>query len=162
MFSRLHHRRPRKDKEKDVEASGAGHEGASSSSANDADNDRLGEYPALDRYISTYRDESLREDDTESKGRGKTPWWKFWKFQDDQHPTQSGGPTIPEEWYSTDIKTGIRSDQIEERRKLTGWNELTAEKENMFAKVLGYFQGPILYGLWRLNSFSHHSPRSVG
>lgn len=147
MFSKLHHRKPHNggdgNKEKDVEANGEG-AGAASSSSGDGDNDNLGEYAALDRYISTYRDDNLREDDGSVAPRRK-PWWKFWQFQDEEEPRKNKGPGIPDDWLDTDIKSGIRSDQVEERRKRTGFNELTAEKENMFEKILGYFTGPILY-----------------
>ena len=54
---------------------------------------------------------------------------------------------MPEEWLITDIKQGLTSDEVEQRRKKTGFNELTTEKENLFIKFLGYFQGPILYGM---------------
>lgn len=35
--------------------------------------------------------------------------------------------------------------EVERRRKSTGWNELTTEKENMILKFIGFFRGPILY-----------------
>lgn len=37
--------------------------------------------------------------------------------------------------------------EVERRRKFSGWNELTTEKENMLLKFVGFFRGPILYGL---------------
>ncbi|KFH43902.1 Plasma membrane ATPase-like protein [Hapsidospora chrysogenum ATCC 11550] len=139
MFSRLHRRQP-----KDAEA--GGNLGESSSSGN-REGDNLGEYPALDRYISVYRDDTpLSGEETHEKR--KTPWWKFWKFQDDEavpHKPIPPGAGIPEDWLSTDISAGIRSSDVEERRKRTGYNELMAEKENPFVKFLSYFRGPILY-----------------
>ena len=147
MLSRLHRRRP-----KDAEA--GGNLGESSSSGN-RESDNLGEYPALDRYISVYRDDTpLSGEETHEKR--KTPWWKFWKFQDDEavpHKPIPPGAGIPEDWLSTDISAGIRSSDVEERRKRTGYNELMAEKENPFVKFLSYFRGPILYGAWELLSF---------
>ena len=46
----------------------------------------------------------------------------------------------------TDMKQGLPNGEVENRRRKTGYNELTTEKENMFLKFLSYFQGPILYG----------------
>ena len=45
-----------------------------------------------------------------------------------------------------DIKQGISSHEVEQRRKRYGWNEITTEKENLFIKFLGFFTGPVLYG----------------
>ena len=45
-----------------------------------------------------------------------------------------------------DIKQGISSAEVEQRRKRYGWNEITTEKENLFIKFLGIFTGPVLYG----------------
>lgn len=147
VLNHLHHRKPHG--EKDEEAGGSGNANGSgntngSSSSQQGLNDDLSEYPALDRYISTYRDEALPQDEGDGK-RKKKPWWKFWQFQSDAHEEDKrSGP--PEEWFASDIRTGIRGDEVEERRRFSGWNELSAEKENMFAKFLGFFTGPILYG----------------
>ncbi|KAI1662444.1 hypothetical protein F4813DRAFT_385158 [Daldinia decipiens] len=75
-------------------------------------------------------------------------WWQFWKSSEGEpepgpEPTDIGKP--PDSWLDTDIQTGLSSAQVEEHRRRYNWNELVAEKENMFAKVLSYFQGPILY-----------------
>lgn len=107
------------------------------------------EYSNLVRYISTYKDG--RRKSTVSLGSGKNlgdddkpiPKWKFWA-------KKQGGPAganfeAPEEWFNTDMRAGLGEGDIASRRKQAGWNELTTEKENMFLKFLGYFQGPILY-----------------
>lgn len=52
-----------------------------------------------------------------------------------------------------DIKQGISSSEVEQRRKRYGWNEITTEKENLFIKFLGFFTGPVLYG--KLYSYSN-------
>lgn len=142
VLNRLHHRKPHGEKDEE-EAGGSGNANGSSSSQQGLTDD-LGEYPALDRYISTYRDEALPQEDASE--RKKKPWWKFWQFQsDDPHEEKKlAGP--PDDWFSTDIKFGIKTEDVEERRRYSGWNELSAEKENMFAKFLGFFTGPILYG----------------
>ena len=41
---------------------------------------------------------------------------------------------------------GLSEGDVTSRRKASGWNELSTEKENMFLKFVGYFRGPILYG----------------
>lgn len=114
----------------------------------------LGEFEALDRFITTYDHE--RRSSLASSGRlsEKRKWWKFWK-SDKATP---GGVEIPTgvlgkppgSWLETDIHHGITELQVEERRKRFGWNELVSEKENMIAKIFGYFTGPILYGRLRI------------
>ncbi|KAM0440047.1 hypothetical protein ACHAPT_001150 [Fusarium lateritium] len=109
------------------------------------DLENLGEYPALDRYISVYRDErrrSLAEEDAEGKTR-KRRWWQFGKVDTQEAAAEKQG--IPESWLETDMHTGIASSEVETRRRRAGWNELTAEKENLIIKFLGFFTGPILY-----------------
>ena len=103
------------------------------------------------RYISTYRDRRFSkapsqvsgEDVADATKKKKRPFYKRWF-------TQGSGPEelyeVPEEWLDTDIKQGLTTAQVEERRRKSGFNELATEKENMFLKFLGYFQGPILYG----------------
>jgi hypothetical protein len=53
---------------------------------------------------------------------------------------------VPEEWLEADIKQGISNQDVENRRKRFGWNEIVTEKENLFIKFLMFFTGPILYG----------------
>ncbi|KAJ9271960.1 hypothetical protein DTO212C5_2041 [Paecilomyces variotii] len=109
----------------------------------------LDEYTSLNRYISTYRDSryassshdgasDVAHDESSKKRRWFTPWRRKSDSGDD-------GFKIPDEWLRTDPKQGLKAHDIEQRRKKTGWNELTAEKENMFLKFLSYFTGPILY-----------------
>ncbi|KAI2466457.1 plasma-membrane proton-e [Annulohypoxylon bovei var. microspora] len=109
----------------------------------------LNEYEALDRFITTFdveRRASLASG--VSKRRKQPKWWQFWKsrdgeLEDEPQPTEVGKP--PDSWLETEIQYGLTAAQVEERRRRFGWNELMAEKENMFAKILSYFQGPILY-----------------
>ena len=109
----------------------------------------LGEYQGLVRYISTYREGRPQigddaETDETPKAKKK---WKFWQRAARGGSDGSGFET-PEEWLNTDMKAGLRTGDVDSRRKRTGWNELTTEKENMFLKFLSYFTGPILYGVF--------------
>lgn len=128
-----------------IEAAPAAVEGPSHPGSID-DADDLSEYEALERYISVYRDDAGRDaddDDDDDK-----PWWKFWKpSHRAQKPKDSHMAAIRENWFDTDIRAGLPASEIESRRKHTGWNELSAEKENLFVKFLGFFTGPILYGM---------------
>jgi len=111
-----------------------------------ADNDEeMGEYGNLVKYISNYRDgrrasigggSSLA--DLDDKPR---KWYQFGK----KKGGADGTFDTPEEWLQTDWKKGLATTEVEARRKKTGYNELTTEKENLFIKFLTYFTGPILY-----------------
>ena len=75
----------------------------------------------------------------------KAPAWKFWKKKQKKKGAE-GEFVAPEEWMNTDMRQGLSETDVTNRRKHAGYNELTTEKENMFLKFLGFFQGPILYG----------------
>jgi H+-transporting ATPase len=111
----------------------------------DADNNIAdsGEYGNLVRFISNYNDgrrasiaaSSIAEEEK------KRHWWQGKK---------KGGAAdsfdTPEEWLNTDWKQGLKTSDVESRRRKTGWNELSTEEVNLFMQFLSYFQGPILYG----------------
>jgi H+-transporting ATPase len=128
----------------DLELGDAAAERAYQDSVANEKNDDLDEYSALVRYISTYRDPKAAgadvEDEEEEK---KKPWYKRKKAK--KGPI--GAFETPAEWLETDLATGLSSVEVENRRKKTGWNELSAEKENMLLKFIGFFQGPVLYGM---------------
>ncbi|KAL8381479.1 hypothetical protein RB595_005645 [Gaeumannomyces hyphopodioides] len=99
----------------------------------------------LVRFVDTYRDpnadegEELFEDTTVKSA----PWWAFWK---PKGATRSLSDfQTPGDWLKTDLRAGLDSLEVERRRKYSGWNELTTEKENMMLKFIGFFRGPILY-----------------
>lgn len=102
----------------------------------------LGEYELLDRFITRGGHAPQEEVQEEHE---HVPWWKFWKSsaEVDEAP-QSNKP--PPEWLEADIRQGITSADVTERRRRFGYNELVAEKENQLAKFMSFFQGPILYG----------------
>lgn len=59
----------------------------------------------------------------------KKPWWKGGgaaatgkKFSDFVTPT---------DWLNTEMREGLNTMEVDRRRKYTGFNELSAEKENM-------------------------------
>jgi len=111
--------------------------------ANDEDQ---GEYGNLVRYISNYKDGRRASTIGGDEDVPKKPWWKFWQ----RGPAGTGfggdGFETPDDWLETNLQAGLSTQTVESRRKKTGWNELTTEKENMFLKFLSYFTGPILYG----------------
>ena len=106
----------------------------------------LPEYAALERYISTYREDGAKYGYDDGDEKANKSWWQFWKSSGDSSGDAASKTVMPDNWLDTDIHTGIHASQVEERRKFSGWNELTAEKENWLAKFLSFFTGPILYG----------------
>ena len=136
--------------EKDLENGDSKRERISFADGWDPDKDE-GEYANLLRYISTYRDRRFSKAPSQASGDDTADATKKKKKGFFARIFSSGsGPAdlfeVPEEWLLTDINTGLTSAQVEERRRKTGYNELTTEKENMFLKFIGYFRGPILYG----------------
>jgi len=127
------------DHEKDLENGDPKRERISFADGWDPDKDE-GEYANLIRFISTYRDRRFskapsqvsKEDAADASQPKKRPFYKRWF-------TNGSGEgdlyQVPEEWLNTDIKQGLTTAQVEERRRKTGYNELTTEKENMFLKV---------------------------
>ena len=107
-----------------------------------------GEYADLVRYISTYRDRRFSKAPSISGAEEADAAVEKKSFFSKLLGKKSNSVLyeVPEEWLTTDIKTGLSTAEVEARRKKTGFNELATEKENMFMKFVGYFRGPILYG----------------
>lgn len=131
----------------DVEAHAADH----SSSSDNLDlngGKELGEFEALDRFITTFDASGHHGAHDEEKAHKPSPWWKFWKSDEgeDDYANHENAGKPPPAWLETDIRQGVNSNDVAERRRRFGWNELTAEKENQLRKFLSFFQGPILYG----------------
>lgn len=105
----------------------------------------LDEYSQLIQFISNYRDENqvVEEEEDDEQGQ-KAPWYAPWKKG--KKGGSEGAFVAPDSWLHTDLKQGLPSSEIENRRKKAGWNEITAEKENMLLKFIGFFRGPVLYG----------------
>lgn len=125
----------------DIEANAGGFAG--NSYGNSPEPKDLDEYEKLDRFITTFDAGGGHQAEIEEE-KEVVPWWKIWKSTDDANVDFDGKP--PAAWLETDIHHGITSNEVVERRRRFGWNELTAEKENQFRKFLSFFQGPILYG----------------
>ena len=107
----------------------------------------LGEYPALDRYISTYREDGGHGIEEGVGEKGVPPkWWQIWKGRGEEAQRARRAAEVPETWLTTEITTGISQSTADDRRKYVGWNELTTEKTNILYKLVTYFMGPILYG----------------
>lgn len=91
------------------------------------------EYTSLVRYISTYRD-GRRKSTASELGMDddpvKRPWWAFWRGRGKKKAVD-GNFEVPDDWLDTELRQGLSSIDVENRRKKTGFNELTTEKENM-------------------------------
>ncbi|KAK4554539.1 hypothetical protein LTR86_008393 [Recurvomyces mirabilis] len=138
-----------KDLENGEHAAGAGDRSRKWSQAPGNIED-LDEYTALQKYISTYRDPKAADSpenqaqDGEDAKKGKA-WWQFWRAGNSSQATENDAGVVPEEWLDSDIKQGLSTSDVENRRKRCGFNEITTEKENLFIKFLMFFTGPILY-----------------
>lgn len=118
--------------------------------ANNEKEVELDEYSNLVRYISTYRDTKGTAAAVEEQAdydEKKRPWYAFWR----KEHGPGGAIDIPGDWLETDINTGLTTEEVERRRRKTGFNELADIKENMFLKFIGFFRGPVLYGTFSAN-----------
>jgi H+-transporting ATPase len=112
----------------------------------------MDEYSALQKYIQFYRDPRSSPSDPNGAhanaadaGKSKS-WWQFWRSGDSKQAKPGVDPgTVPEDMLNTDIRAGISSHEVENRRRRFGYNEITTEKTNWLKQFLSYFQGPILY-----------------
>ncbi|ODM20005.1 hypothetical protein SI65_04991 [Aspergillus cristatus] len=108
---------------------------------------QLDEYGKLVKYVSTYREAGEggghAADEEEIERRLWYAPWKKRKLLVRKTGDKAG--QFPDEWHITDIREGLPSSEIPNRRRRSGWNELVAEKQNPIAQILSYFRGPILY-----------------
>jgi len=63
---------------------------------------------------------------------------------DEAGPGMSAKP-IPEEILQTDTRKGLTQQEVIDRRKKYGLNQMAEEKENLLKKFLMYFVGPIQF-----------------
>lgn len=65
---------------------------------------------------------------------------------DDETDVEAGGSKpVPEELLQTELTIGLSEEQVLQRRKKYGLNQMKEEKVNHFLKFLGYFVGPIQF-----------------
>ena len=65
---------------------------------------------------------------------------------DEEADVEAGGPKpVPEELLQTELTIGLSDEQVIQRRKKYGLNQMKEEKVNHFLKFLGYFVGPIQF-----------------
>lgn len=106
----------------------------------------LDEYGKLVKYVSTFRDAGADQQD-EGEVEEKRIWYAPWKKRKMHvRKIEDDAGRFPEDWLVTDIREGLSTEEVNTRRRRSGWNELVSEKENPVTKVLSYFRGPILYG----------------
>ena len=58
---------------------------------------------------------------------------------------QGAARPVPEEQLNTDTRIGLTDQEVLNRRKKYGMNQMKEEKENLILKFLGYFVGPIQF-----------------
>ncbi|KAK8854504.1 plasma-membrane proton-efflux P-type ATPase [Kwoniella newhampshirensis] len=104
------------------------------------------EYDVLLRFVADQqqklknkKDDDGEDDEKDVKYTRK--WYAPWK----KTKVNTAGKKIPSGWLETDRQKGISNSDVEERRKLSGYNELESPSENQFIKFISYFRGPILY-----------------
>jgi H+-transporting ATPase len=105
--------------------------------------DGMDEYTALQKYILFYRDAKVNPHANPTVKTKK--WWQFWKSGSAAAAPVADAGAVPEEFLNTELRTGLTTHEVEERRKRYGYNEITSEKTNLLKQFIGYFTGPILY-----------------
>lgn len=108
--------------------------------------ENLDEYGRLVKFVSTYREPGAEEEQEEEGTELRRVWYAPWRKRRVRVRTEADAGKFPDEWLLTDIKQGLSSEEVINRRRRSGWNELVSEKENPIAKFMSYFKGPILYG----------------
>ncbi|SMN19840.1 similar to Saccharomyces cerevisiae YGL008C PMA1 Plasma membrane H+-ATPase, pumps protons out of the cell [Maudiozyma saulgeensis] len=66
-------------------------------------------------------------------------------IDDKRNSTTIGTTFVPEELLQTDINTGLTMDQVFQRRRKFGINQMTEENESSIIKFLTFFVGPIQF-----------------
>ncbi|KAJ5786028.1 Plasma membrane ATPase [Penicillium pulvis] len=106
---------------------------------------QLDEYGKLVKYVSTFQSADAN---LEYQGDfiEKRIWYMPWKKRKVRvKSVEETAGLYPDDWLITDIREGLSTEEANNRRRRSGWNELVSEKENPIAKILSYFRGPILY-----------------
>ncbi|OJJ71787.1 hypothetical protein ASPBRDRAFT_75128 [Aspergillus brasiliensis CBS 101740] len=128
----------------DVERDGASRRASRISSRSARSDTKLDEYTRLVKFMSTYREKDAN-DPGEGEIRESRVWYAPWRKRRFRWKHVGSSREFPAEWRLTDIHHGLSESEVETRRRSAGFNELSSEKENPVARLLSYFQGPILY-----------------
>ena len=65
------------------------------------------------------------------------------------YPTIDGSPEVPiYSLHNTDFETGLTTQEVEDRLRQIGPNQLIAKKQNIFVKFLMGFWGPMPNMIW--------------
>jgi len=65
--------------------------------------------------------------------------------EDEEGSGAMSAKPVAEEFLQTDTRTGLTSQEIADRRKRFGFNQMNEEKENLYKKFLMFFVGPIQF-----------------
>lgn len=105
------------------------------------------EFTRLVKFVSACRESDSTRPADEGEVRVSRVWYAPWRKKKYRWKHTGGGARkFPDDWLLTDIRQGLGDADVGARRSVAGFNELAAKRENPFAKVVSYFQGPILYG----------------
>jgi H+-transporting ATPase len=67
-------------------------------------------------------------------------------LEDEEEEAAPGaGRVVPEDMLQTDTRVGLTSEEVLQRRRKYGLNQMKEEKENLILKFFGYFVGPIQF-----------------
>ncbi|KAL2264146.1 hypothetical protein VTK26DRAFT_1667 [Humicola hyalothermophila] len=66
-------------------------------------------------------------------------------FEEEEEATPGGGRVVPEDMLQTDTRVGLTNEEVLQRRRKYGLNQMKEEKENMVLKFLSFFVGPIQF-----------------
>ena len=67
-------------------------------------------------------------------------------LEEEEEGTQPGAArNVPEDLLQTDTRQGLTHQEVLNRRKRYGYNQMKEEKENLILKFLGFFIGPIQF-----------------
>ncbi|KAL2265647.1 hypothetical protein VTJ83DRAFT_6747 [Remersonia thermophila] len=67
------------------------------------------------------------------------------QFEEEEEVAPGGARVVPEDMLRTDTRVGLTSEEVLQRRKKYGLNQMKEEKENLLLKFLGFFVGPIQF-----------------
>jgi hypothetical protein len=83
--------------------------------------------------------------------------------EEEENAGPGAGRVIPEDMLQTDTRSGLTNEEVLQRRKKYGLNQMKEEKENMILKFLSYFVGPIQFVMEAAAVCTyHHSFETIG